>query len=619
MAVVLLLATPAIIIPGALNRFVFGKLLIAAIGAALAFTVPPRGRLTRMVRWLLAGAGALLLASALASNSPVASVFGRAPRYEGALVLTIYLLAGLSGVRLLGPARSPRAVQVALTTMAAVAVAVGVIAVLETFGLRPLSSSLARPGSLLGMASDEGALATLYAGPLLGWMFRQRRPLPVIGAGFAVVTVVLSASRGALAGLVVALAVLGLLALRRTRAAVAGTAVVAAALTLAVPFTRDRVLGTSPLAGHTISGRDLLWRETLRLVADHPLLGVGPSQFENAIVAEHDFAWESQVGPAFPPDSPHNWMLQLLDAGGPALLAVALCLGFLMIRAALGARRDTGGRDTGGRDTGGWPAATLAGLAGYATALLFHLSSPGTSIPALVLAGSLLAVAAPSSVATARGVTPARGRTNREPAPSGVSRFLAPAVTGLASLLAVVFASASVAEILLRQATVSVAHGALDRADSQFALARALRPWDVDLPAEAVGEFAVAANSGDATAIAFGQKWLRRSGSVADDEQVIEDDATLLEAAGQYRAALAVLTKQRGLDPDNPLLLLRCGVLQAELHDAAAAEADFRRAAVISPTSPEPWQDLATLYAQEGNTTQADQARAAAKRLQAGG
>ena len=581
-AIILLLASPAVIIPDGLDRFVFGKLLVAAAGAAVAFTVAPVGRFTTVVRALLAAGAATLTLSALLSASPWSAVLGRAERYEGVFVLGTYLLAGACGARLLGPGRTARGVQVALTTMAAVSVLVAFVAVLETAGLRPLSSNLDRPGSLLGNASDEGALAVLY-GLLLTVSVLRRPNWPAgIGAAAAVATVVMSASRGALLGLVVVLVVLGIVSTRRIRLAVIGAVAAVAVLALAIPFTRARVLDASPFAAQTVSGRQQLWSQTLSLIAHRPVLGIGPSQFQVAVVAEHDRRWETTVGPANPPESPHDWVLQALSAGGVVLLIVLLALIVVLVRRSWPALR--------AHDS--WVEATTAGVAGYAVALLFHLTAPGTTIPAALLAGSLLAVPV---------------------AQAGRSR-LAPLVSGVAALLVVVFTCASIAEIVLRQATVDVLGGDLAAADHDFGSARVLRPWDVDLPAQALHEFAVVAQSGGRAAVPYGRTWWARTGPVRADEQVVQDHAAVLEAAGDYPAALAVIGRQLLIDRYNPLLILRRGVLYAELHEYGDAERDFRTAASIAPGSPQPWQDLAVLFEQTHQPARAAAARAAAKR-----
>lgn len=580
---------PAVIVPGGLNRFVFGKLLIAAVGLVLAFVASARGTLPRTIRWMMLAGSATLLISALLSDSPQSAIFGRADRYEGVFVLATYVLAASAGARLLGPDKPVSATRIALNAMAVCALLIGAFAVLEAFGLRPLSTDLDRPGSLLGNASDEGAFAALYAGPLLVAALRRRQPLLIAGAGAAVVTVVLSASRGALVGFAVVLVAIGLASSRRSRlptlAVLAGTA----ALALIVPFTRDRLLGASPLSGATISGRSLLWRETLSLLAGHWPFGVGPSGFENAIVGEHDLRWQRTVGPANPPGSPHNWILQVLCAGGVVLLLIVAVLVVLTTRSALRLVRQEGD---------GWHLGIAAGLVGYGAALLFHLSSPGTTLPACVLAGSVLAV------------RPVAAHTR---APGRQALQIGAVVSSAA--LAVIFLLASAAEVELRAAVTAAARGDLAGADADFRAARALRIWDVDLPAKALHEFAVRAQAGDKAAVSYGSRWSARVRPVADDEQVAQNRATILDAAGNHAAAAAVLDGLLRRDPYNPMVLVFRGVVHAEMHDYQGALRALRRATDVEPDNALAWQDLAFVHAALGQPQQADAARAKARQL----
>jgi hypothetical protein len=399
------------------------------------------------------------------------------------------------------------------------------------------------------------------------------------------VTAVLSASRGALIGLVAVFVVAGVLAAGRYRRQVVAAAAVAIAGAFAVPFTRDRILGTSPLSAHTISGRDLLWRETLALFGHHPLLGTGPSGFAVAVVGEHDLTWQREIGPAFPPDSPHNWLLQSLDAGGPLLLAITLALVALVLQRLWRAREDA------------WTAGTLIGLVGYGVTLLFHLTSPGTTIAAATFAGAALAA----------------------PAGEAALRWWDRASVVVAGVLVVVFTSAAVSELVLRHASEQVADGRLATAEHEFDVVRGLRVWDVDLPAVIAHEFVSVSAGGDAgfgtAARSYAQRWLDRTGPIAQDESVREDRALVLEGAGRYADALTVVDGILAGDPDNPLLLLRQGVLYGELHRYPDAERALRRAASISPSSPEPWSDLATLYGLEGKPAQQAAAQRRAQQL----
>lgn len=535
----------AVFLPEALNRFLFAKLVVVAAAVALALAGPARGRLPRAAVVLLALAGLDLLVAALVGARPLLAVLGRSPRYEGALVLSLYLGAAVAGARLLGPSRPAGAFAWFADWLAVAALAIGALAILETAGLRPLTSNVARPGSLLGNASDEGAWALLALGPLTVEALRGRGALHVAGIVGAIAALVCSGSRGALVGAVVTVAVLLALALRREqRLAILGLAVVAAALAFAIPTTRSRVLGTTAHAAETVSGRGLLWHETLSLVGDNPLGGAGPSGFLDAIPRYHDRHYAREVGAANPPDSPHDWLLQAAVAGGLplALLAVALA-GMTLLAGARGARGGAGS---------GVHAGALAGLAGYATALLFHFTSPGTTPLAALLAGA--ALARPPS-ATERGT----------------ARRLAMAAS---VALALVLTAAAVAELPLRSARVAMRTGNAAAADHDFHLAADLRPWDSAVAMQAANTFAILAAAGVPDAADRGASWSRRALD-ADPRSVaaLADAATIDLGRGRPAAAAALLGRALRIDPTNAYLYLQAAAAARALHRGAQAAA----------------------------------------------
>jgi hypothetical protein len=586
-AIGLLFLAPLMIVPGALDRFVFGKLTVAALGAGLAFWAAPRGRLNRRVVVIVGAGAVVLLLAAIFASSPEAAILGRAPRYEGGFVLATYVAVAVAAARLMGPDRDDHAVRLGLRVLAAVAILVAVIAILESAGLRPLSSDVSRPGSLFGNASDEGAFGVLALGPLAAVGLRRRDPLLSIGAAAALGVTVLSASRGAMAAVIVEITVLAIvLGGRRVAAAAAAAVLLAVGLSFAVPASRSRILDQSPLARHTVSGRRLLWSETAHLDLHHLALGVGPSNFEVGILREHDLQWQQQVGPANPPDSPHNWLLQATSAGGLPLLLLSLALaGTIMVSGWRAARRERASAVP-------LLAGSFAAVVAYGVVLLVHLTSPGPTALAALLTGPLVARSATSL--------------------NSANRKIGDLAVGTAMFaLTVIFLAAGIAEIPLRHAIVSLSQGHDAAAESSFNAVRDLRPWDVDLPDTAGHAFVtVASTASDPEAAKFAGIWLRRvPGSLADDEQVRLDVASLEELRGQYAAAAQVLANARAVDPDNPLVILRQGVVAAESHEDPRAVTDFRRAATISPSSPQPWKDLAIVYGQEGRTVAARRAQ----------
>lgn len=526
----------AAILPGALNRFVFPKLSIVLIGAVLGAWCTARGRLPRAVVVMLSASGLVLALAALTGSAPVAQLLGRPPRYEGLLALSVYAGALAAGARLLGPDRPGESMSWLLDCVAAAAILIALEAVLETAGHGALAGNVARPGSLLGNASDEGAWAVLALGPLACVAIRTRAPLPIAGALAAGVTLVCSGSRGALIGAAALLVVMMVRLDRPARvAALAGAALILAG-TFVVPTTRRRLLDTSPHSAQSVTGHRLLATETSRLIGEHPLLGVGPSGFVDAIPREHDARWERQIGPANPPDSPENWLLQAAGSGGIPLLLLALGLTGTTLRA--------GARAARGEEDGYERAAMLgmfAGLVGYAVALLFHFTSPGTAPLAALFAGAVLAE---------------RPRA----APARHDRPMRAVATVAAGALFVVLAAGAVAEVPLRSALIHAGRGQLADADHDFDLARDLRPWDAGVAADATHAYAVLAEAGVGGAATRGRRWAaRETDAWPDSVPGLSDSATLDALTGRAEAARRALARARALDPHNPQLRLRGG------------------------------------------------------------
>lgn len=570
------------VLPGALNRFVLPKWAVTTAGIAMAFRSPARGALPRSVALVLGAGTGILAVAALAGVAPVHQLLGVAPRYEGLVAATVYGGAVVTGARLLGPGRPSSTEPLLLRLLAGAAVAVALLALLETLGLRPLESDVTRPGSLLGNASDQGAWGVLVLGPLLCAAVRAPNRTSVVGAVAAAAAVVLSASRGALLGLLAVVVVLVLvLAEARLRRRLMAMAVGVLAVALAVPAVRERLLG-SGFAGTTVEGRTLLWAESWSLYLQHPLLGVGPGGFGDAVRGIHGADWYAMSGADHPPDSPHSWPLQALLAGGPLLLAVVVVLGGLVVRAAWSRASDPDLLVPG----------LAAGLAGYATSLLFHFTGPGHTPLAGLFAGALLA-------------TPAVRRTARTAAERVVPL--------VAAVVVVVAGLGAVAEVPLRRAVVALHEGSTTEADELFDAARTLRFWDREVSAVAGHAFAVAGStSGDPGQLALADRWLaRRLASGGTSAAVLADLGTVREADGNLADAASLLDRALLLDPHNPDFLLRRGVVAARQEDWAAAESAFLAATRGAPDSPAPWGNLARVYEVTGR---GEDARRAADR-----
>ena len=479
------------------------------------------------------------------------------------------------------------------------ALLVALEAVLESFGLRPLSSSVSRPGSLLGNASDEGALGVLVLGPLAVVAGRTREPWLITGALAALVTIVLSGSRGALlGGAVVVVTLFVALGARRARVPVGIALALLAVGTLAVPATRDRVLESSPLSASTASGRLALWDDTANLLSHHLGLGVGPSGFIDAVPTEFTRGWELTYGPQTPPDSPHDWVLQASAAGGIPLAALAVALATVIV--IVGRRRFAREDDEDEEDDArALPQPSIAenaafaglwaGLLGYGCCLLLTPTGPGTTPLAAFFAGALVAL-----------LPRARPRGSR------VAHLTVGAcAVGLGLLLAM----AAIAEIPLRSAVVDVATGNYSSAVHEFTLAEDLRPWDAELKATAGHAFVVAAEldvaSGRApglgapASIAIDDGVLPVADEVAsfpDSLQALEDQALLDELTSQPATAASLLSRAQRLAPADPVVAYDQGVIELDLGRARIAVGDLRRSTESAPKAAPTWRVLADAY-----------------------
>lgn len=613
-AVALICLAPAAIVPGGENRFVFAKVALAAAAVGTAFLTSRTANLPRSVTWLVVAGLLIATAAAAFSSKPFLALVGRAPRYEGIPMLVLYAGCAWAGARLLtqGVDRDTSSlVRVSFLCLSVVSLIIALIAVLETLGLRPLSASVARPGSLLGNASDEGALGVILAG-VLGWAaLRGAGRLVASGALASCLLVGLSASRAALLGLGVVATVLAVAAPRGQRYVIGAAVSLLAVLTLAAPASRARVAGTSPLATATAHGRILLWEESAALIARHPLLGVGPGGFIDSITREHDLAWQREVGPANPPDSPHDWILQAASSGGIPLLLVALGLSGTVVvagsEAVAKARRDPASPDLQ------WKVGAFAGVAGYGVALLFGFTTPGTTPLAAFLAGAALGVPA----------------VQRELRPAVARRYFLKVSAIVVPVAAYVMAAVAIcgagAEIALRVGLDNAANSELTRADVGFRDAHDLRPWDPaisQIAGHAMVTFAGLAPAGSADrhlALKLASPWIAAEvKGLHGNEQARVDEASQLELEGDFEQAAQWFEAALRNDPDNPALLLRLGVVRAEQGQLVGATAIFMRTAYIDPTSPDPWKDLAIVFQQQGNRGAAAKASARALRLEKG-
>lgn len=630
-------------LPGALNRWVFPKELVLAGACVLASVLWSKSRMPGWL-WSIIGAGIVLLTvAALSGEAPVSQLFGRWPRYEGLLTLSSYLAAAWLGARTLGGSNAHtrsdtfrRAISVASLILAGVSVT-------EGFGIHLIPSNVERPGALLGNATEQGVVGVMFFAILAtswlrGWLARRefdvapakerraRRGLPVkaswielAGAFGALATVVVSASRAALLGLAVAaLAMVTLEIIRGFRArrsitdryrrpifgalsiAAGVTALTGGVLAVLFPGIVSRSLGLEALTISTITDRFAIYETTLRLASDHLAVGVGPNGFIDSIPQYLGRSWYRSVDPGTTLDSPHNWVLQALAAGGLplAFLAVGLAvavgiIGLLRWKSTISFAKSNDGETH-------FAGSGIALLA-FGVALLTHFTSPGTTILASFLLGSLLAVE--------------KHRTATGPVPVFV-QFGRIARVGLIGAWTILLILITIGDVALGNGIRSAGSGDLSAAEESFSVAQSLRPWDADGISIAAQMMAQAADQQLPGAAALAVQYGERALSFTPNSLVtLKALAVGQQYSGDLHGALRTTDRAAKLAPYDGDVALRAGTVYLLLRDYDHAERELLRAAELDPRNPAVWNTLAFLYEQTGNSQAEDSAKARAGEL----
>ncbi|WP_432393379.1 O-antigen ligase family protein [Pseudarthrobacter sp. L19] len=319
--VLLTLAVPLVMIPSGLYRFELPKILLMSLAVAAALIVPSSGALSLRAKWLLGGVLAAILVAALFSGNPLLGIVGRWPRYDGLLLSTVYAGLVAGGARVFGGAGGADARLLWARGTSVVMIALAPLALSEALGARPLGGAVdVRPGATLGNATDLGIVALVGCVSLLPLAIRPKNWLMNLGAAAGALSSICSGSRAVIIALVIALLILAAQTLyasfriRRlgaTAAAVLGFLGACVVVVFAVPATAHRLF-----SAQTVSGRWLLWQQSMKLITDHLVLGVGPGLFVDLFPRYQSDSFARQVGTEFPADSPHMLPLELLAAGG---------------------------------------------------------------------------------------------------------------------------------------------------------------------------------------------------------------------------------------------------------------------------------------------------------------
>lgn len=545
--VVLLLLSAVAVLPGAAEPYPLVKIALAGLGAALVLSGPRWWGLPRVISILLGAVMASLLLAAVLATNLISSVMGRYPRYEGLWVVIVYCGALVAGARIRVWKQATQTITRSLTVAA---LFVSLVATIQYFS----SDGSARITSLLGNASELGVWAATVSVLMLPAATRGDR-WAIVGASSAAVALVLSASRGALLAFLVGVVVVLVLSGRTRRSLWVLTAAAATfAVAFVVPLTRGRLLDGAGMAAETTFGRLWLWRDTLALVQQRPVFGVGPSGFVDAIGSAHGQGWASAVGPANPPDSPHNAILQIAAAGGIVTLGLVVALvGVWLVLAwrAVKARAQMA-------------SAAFAAVIVYAVGLATHFTSPATTPLAALLAGWVVAA-------------PVVDRVDTRP------KVLKIVQVSTMVVAAAVLALASASEWVVASAMRETALGRADAAQDRWDWASRLRPWDQDLILREAHANVVAVAAGTSPAAVCLSATKNAVNYFPTSSEAAIDRVRCLEAASDFAGAAESASVGLDSDPDNVELLLLAGVTSARAGDLEASKRFLARATELRP------------------------------------
>ncbi len=565
-AISLAAVSVAAITPFGMGRFVFAKLLVLSLAIAAGACASRRGVLPRSIQVLLVLGALVLVVSALLGDAPLAQLVGRWPRYEGFIVLALYVGCAWLGARLLhGDADAQHTL---FTALSVVAIAIAVYSGLEALGVQPMGAAeQERTGGLLGNATDLGIAGSLCL-VLLVRPALAHSWLCAVGALASLVIVALSGSRAALLGTLVALVILALLSdRRRLRIATLSVAFGAITLAVALPQMRDRLT-----SGHTVNGRAVLWRESLDMVGDHWLTGVGPSGYFDVIARYHGTTWVREVGVSDPPDSPHAWWLQAMSAGGVPLGLLAIALAAAVLVLGLRAVRAASSDDL-------FTAGALAMTIAYGIEVSTHFTTAGTTPLAAFVVGGLVARGAPPREVAAR-------------------RY---AVATLALVAAAWSATAIVAEVQLERGINAVREGDTPGAVDAFEAAIHWRPWDSDTKMLAAASLAEAASDRDIRAFGPTLRWARDSlAAVPDNRTSHLALGVAATAAGDLTTAIRELDETIRIAPTEPQAYVQRGIARYMDRDVVGAFKDLQKALTLDPDNEQAVNVLAQIRTQLG-------------------
>jgi O-antigen ligase len=565
-----LVADPAGLAPfGPAKWLAVSSIAAAGVGAVLLRT--SSGRADRQTsRWWLALLASLTLGAVFGGDVPTA-ILGHPVRHLGLLTWVLFAAAFVAAQRVHDPGQR----RLVVRGFAGAAVVLGAWSSWELAVGRVIAIDVTteRATGPFGSAVVVGASACLL-GPVAWGLAvdtgEQRRWRIVGGLGGATSTVALAAS-GARGAWFAAVAVAIIVATRvrpARRVVMSAGAITLVAIAIVAPRLDDLVERS---AGAT--SRIDEWRVATRVLAEHPIVGVGPEGYRFAVADGIDRGYERTYGrAAVLPDRAHSGPLDVAVSGGlPAALSFLVLLGLVGRRCWRLLR------------VGAPPAhvGLAAGVIAYGLQQLVLFPLAEVDVLWWLAAGLVVAT---RPVDGAEPAPPTATRLHRSPA-SRIGGAVAIAITPVllvAGLLDVA------ADRMARRAVASLADGGIDDAILDAERAVDLRPDDVRyrlVAAYVLGEV------GTIEDIRRGIEHADAARAWSDDDPHVADrHASLLLQLAQVTAddgdvgdSLAAWVELVGRDPHRARWQLQLGRAAVLAGEDALARAAWTSAADLAP------------------------------------
>ncbi len=308
--------------------------------------------------------------STLLGVAPIASLFGTHFNHMGLITrgcFFIFFLALSAGI-----CAAESRLRITLWVIAATGFVVATYAVAQSFGVEPFvrrslytfptpDGSLIRVCASLGHADYLGnylCYTTLLTVGLAlaarGWL----RLFATASTGLSIIAIAFSGTRGAWVGLIAGTAAFAFFGLKDTAArqllkrsprsaiiAIAASSVLLLSLFLISPAYRSVTHRLRELMseGTSASGRNLLWRDSVKMIPSFALAGTGPEGFRKALLGFKSIAL-AKLNPLSNNESSHNSYLDTLISFGVAGAALYISIIVLSFMLLIRAHRQTDSR-----------------------------------------------------------------------------------------------------------------------------------------------------------------------------------------------------------------------------------------------------------------------------------